>query len=71
MSRANQPAFPAQWRLEGDGLSVREYFAAMAMQGWLAKNGTDNYANGHLSCATESVRWADALITELAKPVSP
>lgn len=49
------------------GLSKRELFAAMAMQGLLG-----GIPGPHLhfkELATESVRHADALLTELAKRV--
>lgn len=62
-----------------NGLTKRELFAAMAMQGWLA-----NFSDGHVQqiitmartgekkthaqiCAEESVACADALIDELSK----
>ena len=45
------------------GLTKREYFAAMAMQGMLAKYGTD-YQAQH---AKESVYMADELIEALNK----
>lgn len=47
---------------EDPGLTVREYFAAMAMQGLLAKEGIV-----HPQTAESSVRWADELIAELNK----
>lgn len=54
------------------GLSKREYFAAMAMQGMLAK--ADLYCwlvdteSGPIkikTCARDSVKYADALLAEL------
>jgi hypothetical protein len=45
------------------GLTKREYFASMAMQGMLAKYGSDYQVNN----AKEAVYWADALIEELNK----
>lgn len=72
----NEPAFPFLF-LAGKsneffgahvGLTKREYFAAMAMQGQLA---TINEANcmgfSPDSVATSSVQYADALIAELSK----
>lgn len=66
-----QAAFPTQmwdedlkeatW-LDG-GLTKREYFAAMAMQGLLR----DHYTCFPESCATEAVKYADALLAELEK----
>jgi hypothetical protein len=49
------------------GLTTRELFAAMAMQGLLTFAGTDN-ANGPELAAMHAVRQADALIAELNKP---
>jgi hypothetical protein len=45
------------------GLTKREHFAAMAMQGFLA-----NYASTHFeNCAEHAVKQADALLEELDK----
>ena len=65
MTNANDPINPIN-KLDdvmrnGRGLSKREYFAAMALQGMLAKYGTD-YQKQH---AEESVYMADALINAL------
>lgn len=51
----------------GVGLTKREYFAVMAMQGMLAnhKNGYDKKAA--ITYAEDSVYVADALISELNK----
>ena len=72
------PAFPGQARdAQGnpiaeyaDGLTKREYFAAMALQGWLAGcqnaysefTGKAKYAATAAEC---SVKFADALIKAL------
>ena len=45
------------------GLTKREYFAAMAMQGLLTKFGNDY----ELQIAKDAIYWADALIEELNK----
>lgn len=49
------------------GLTKREYFAAMAMQGLIS-----NAPNGNLGNYTEgcelATKWADTLIIELNKP---
>lgn len=74
MSRAGESAFPlpsvglpnGHWEYGTPGLSVREYFAAMAMSGSLGGE-----PGSHLipeNCARDSVAHADALIAELAKP---
>jgi hypothetical protein len=46
------------------GLTKREYFAAMAMQGLISNSLSGRGPNG---CAQDSVRFADALIEELNK----
>ena len=46
-----------------EGLTKREYFAAMALQGMLAKYGSDYQVQN----AKEAIYWADALIEELNK----
>jgi hypothetical protein len=48
-------------------LTKREYFAAMAMQGLLAGQGTERKVY-HESVASEAVKSADALLNELSKP---
>lgn len=49
------------------GLTKRELFAAMAMQGWMASfAGLDAAPKAQLT-AQEAVKFADALLTELAK----
>lgn len=49
------------------GLTKREYFAALAMQGLLANHGTERRVY-HESVASEAVKSADALLNELSKP---
>jgi hypothetical protein len=48
------------------GLTKREYFAGLAMQGWMSSNGNplDHYIP---KMAAECVAYADALLEELAK----
>lgn len=48
-----------------DGLTKRELFAAMAMQGFAADPGITEARPEAL--AAGAVRWADALLAELAK----
>ena len=73
MTRGNMPAFPTQERTyaaEGheqiepvDGLTTREYFAAMVLSGFAANpDMTDQNA---IDLADESVRLADKLIEAL------
>lgn len=73
MSNANDPAFPI---LNGapsyPGLTKREYFAAMAMQGFIhcnlhADNSDLSIKTLNEMLAQTSVIAADALIAELAK----
>jgi hypothetical protein len=71
MSKANQSIFPTQEFGESGrpisdlsgGLTKREYLAAMAMQGILAKDG---YRERH-GLAWDAVNTADALLAVLAK----
>jgi hypothetical protein len=51
-----QPAF---------GLTIRQYYAGLAMQGYLAARWSGRYK--HEDLATEAVKQADALIAELEK----
>ena len=73
----NDPAFPIPHFARPDGrvdyglsgLTKRELFAAMAMQGILANpcrqtSTSETYAEA----AIDGVRYADALLAELAKP---
>lgn len=71
MSSANDPAFPHHEVWDGDktdigwiggGLSKREYFAAMAMQGLLACN-----QHGVITVCEGAVEYADALIRRLSR----
>jgi hypothetical protein len=76
MENGEQGAFPK--RADGapqTGLTKREYFAAMAMQGMLAnlngalmKGGTKTLHPDHIS--EMSVIHADAVLKELDKPKS-
>jgi hypothetical protein len=78
MITGNEPAMPAKVdeydNFLGDittnttGLTIRQKFAAMAMQGILSSCDPDN--NPFISpvdCAVQSVKCADALINELNK----
>lgn len=68
----NAPAFPFEYndeqfgRMNTIGLTKREYFAAMAMQGYLAGYGLTECANAE-HVAKIAVECADALLTELEK----
>lgn len=77
MIKGNEPAMPIQYEEEyGDfgkkylkifeGVTIREYFAVMAMQGILANSEfLANYQNIDIHAA--AVKNADALIAELNK----
>ncbi|OWT61987.1 hypothetical protein [Candidimonas nitroreducens] len=72
------PAFPV-WELNGDGqpemtcfgISVRDYFAAKAMQGWLSSYGPDDqHPANNGSCdfvAAQAYAMADAMLAERNK----
>ena len=80
MENGKQEAFGFAAQLNGEsiysaGLTKREYFAAMAMQGMLAnlngalmKGGTKTLHPNHIS--EMSVIHADAVLKELDKPKS-
>lgn len=61
----NDPAFPSSGLL---GLTTREYFAGLALQGFLAMHA-DSSATAPMPSKTAiyCVEYADALITELNK----
>lgn len=75
--KSGSPVFPGSTEVmthKTGGLSTRELFAAMAMQGIIADKEAVNAAFRALSpdeafarVAESSVRYADALIAELAK----
>jgi hypothetical protein len=84
MSIGNEPAFPLQpgkvldrqgvqfWQNGQEGLTKREYFAGLAMQGLLSSheiirhfNKSAKKSSGLLPAA--AVKYADALILELGK----
>lgn len=76
MSNANEPAFPISMGPVSDGdyipgLTKRELFAAMAMQGMLS-GGYDKYMRGYAGWreefGLEAFRFADALLAALATP---
>ncbi len=70
MNNGNRPAHPVPGLgqyVEQNGLTKREYFAAMAMQGLLASESRESLfdtAGGAARCAIEH---ADALLTELER----
>jgi hypothetical protein len=62
MNNSDAPAYPDNWDAKLPGLTKREYFAAMAMQGVLARAC---YRTG--DAARQSIMYADALLKELEK----
>jgi hypothetical protein len=77
MSRATEAAFPfpsfngpnaVEWG--SPGMTLREYYAGLAMQGLLASETLDYHASSSESLARHAVSKADALLAELAKPVT-
>lgn len=83
MSRANDAAYPVNTTNESNpgafephfGLTLREHFAGLAMQGILANEASANFAprvhGAHVDIAGAAVKMADALLAELSKPVTP
>lgn len=75
MSKKNEYAFPSSVKPSardiGDGLTKREYFAAMAMQGLcvpaIPGHHNTNLAPEAKAKATSAVALADALLAELSK----
>lgn len=71
MENNHKPAFPA---VEGNtafyepGLSKREYFAGLAMQGMLSNPQLNIETTSLEAIASDAVAHADALLTELSKP---
>ena len=60
----NEQAFPNPHRTDMGGMSLRDYFAAKAMQGWLATY-PDNMELGHVTphvIAKFSYDMADAML---------
>ena len=74
MENGKQPAFQtsigmSNSEMEHMGLTKREYFAGLAMQGILASN-TEGLAHGHIDMSgiiQSAVRASDALLAELEK----
>ena len=68
MKNADMPAFPVEETSNSEslsfGLTKREYFAAMAMQGFVTCK--DNIID-HKLAAINAVKYADALLEELEK----
>ena len=84
MSNADMPAMPTRYDYEKDifmcegGLTKREHFAAMAMQGLLSNPETgdstlwDNAPEWATQMTSSAVEFADALLAEMEqKKVKP
>lgn len=78
MSIGNEPAYPREHYGHSIGLTKRELFAAMAMQGLLANPGgpvqssLESGWNPSVNCTCEDValtaaEYADALLAQLSK----
>jgi hypothetical protein len=78
MKNGEEPAYPQSQETKeyftktgtfaiGSGLTKREYFAAMAMQGWIScqHEGFTGDSEGY---ARMAIKAADALLEELSKP---
>ena len=73
MITGNEPINPTVWDerhrpeiiRDNDGLTIRQHFAAMAMQGYMANQYTPHQDT--LYIAEYAVKCADALINELNK----
>ncbi|WP_423176274.1 MULTISPECIES: hypothetical protein [unclassified Stenotrophomonas maltophilia group] len=64
MNRGNNSAYPCNYSINGGiGLTKRELFAAMVMQGF----ASDPDATGLDMLAESAVDWADALLAALEK----
>lgn len=66
MTNGNDRAFATQFS-DQEGLTKREYFAAMAMQGIMANSDDAITRFSHEDIALIAVSTADALIAELNK----
>jgi hypothetical protein len=72
MNNADMPAMPIGEQIDThqlnapcNGLTKREHFAGLAMQGILAKYGPDEQRND--TTAIDAIEHADALLAELDK----
>jgi hypothetical protein len=82
MENKDMPAFPDTRRAAAQslsnqapedlptGLTKREYFAAMALQGILANPKTDlsRYGDSYFGAAKEAILFADELLQQLSTP---
>jgi hypothetical protein len=73
-NNGNYPAMPQEWEahvegVEQTGLTKREYFAGLAMQGLLSaiESTKFEYEFQHETLAMDAVASADALLAELER----
>jgi hypothetical protein len=71
-NNGNYPAMPQEWKahvegMEQTGLTKREYFAGLAMQGLLSAIGSTKFEHEfqYEDLAMDAVASADALLAEL------
>jgi len=61
----NEPAFPNEgfngWGEPFKGMTLRDYFAAKAMQGFAAMSDVDGFSSVE-KMAEMSYKWADAML---------
>ena len=65
--RASKPSDPKEWNIPTEGLTKREYFAGLAMQGLIAGRWAcpDNVPNDVITIVKEAVLHADELLKQL------
>lgn len=64
-----RPGFTSEQTESQEGMSLRDWFAGMALQGLLASNGrmSDESANPQKIVALAAYKCADAMLAERAK----
>lgn len=69
-TNSNEPINPINRALiyQNNGLTKREYFAAMAMQGILSDRDNQGYTWNYGAMAADAVKMADELINQLNQP---
>lgn len=66
-TRYQKRAFPSSSEDSSEGMTLREYFAAKALQGMLASPGAvDRTKVDKAKWSRIAMAWADALLNELA-----
>lgn len=67
MNNADKPAYPTNARMHSDaqGITKREYFAAMAIQGLMAVNDKGTFSEEEM--AQVAARYAISVADELLK----